>query len=295
MSSKWRHFWGTVTIVAIVGGTIYAIKKSKDAEKTEGEEISLEEAKDIVARGQINEEVDAPKVRRLVATSAIPYAGDTVINADTIIRGDIVESVANHDVLSDEEEEDEEILEEDEPTEEDGELRYDPNSKEALNQYIRMELAEWRPLEDSHQTMVKLFDFPFRPMNDGDDILRSQIADFRAQFFGTDSRWANEVTIADIILHYARAAEFNCGESVKYWVEYFLDFNELDFTMSSHEIDEMIQRLNSHTYFNEERQTFGLFGLTRDSMDQAIRIANRNVDRSVTYEHEFNEFLKSCL
>jgi hypothetical protein len=51
---KAKHIFGTITIVAIIGGTIYAIKKSKDAKKSEGEEISLEEAKAIVANKQFD-------------------------------------------------------------------------------------------------------------------------------------------------------------------------------------------------------------------------------------------------
>jgi hypothetical protein len=178
---------------------------------------------------------------------------------------------------------------------EDIELRYDPNSRDARNQFIRMELAEWRPLEDNYQTLLRLFDFPFKPQNDGDELMATQVIDYRVRFFGFGSRWCKEVTVADIIMHYSRKAEFNCGENVRYWADYFLEFNELDFTKANHEIDEVLLRLNSHTYFNEERATFGLFGLTRECMDQAIRIANGNVDRSVTYEIEFNEFLKSCV
>src|SRR5205085_4452626 len=136
------------------------------------------------------------------------------------------------------------------------------------------------------QTLTNLFNFPFKPQNDGDHDLYTKVIDYRVQFFGFGSRWSKEVTIADVILYFARNAEFNVGESVRYWAEYFLEFNDLDFTQPSYIIDERLNELNSHTYFNEERATFGLFGLSRVAMDSAINIANRNIDRSVTYEIE---------
>lgn len=311
-----KHILGTVTILVIIGGTVYAIKKAKDQEKTEGEEISLAEAKKMVADRQVTGDFDEE-----FDTYFEKDKSNVVILDNNILPIDLVE-YSKEDVritarlynaleeLTEDEEEDYEDIDETiegpmiepgessayiKPIEEDEELRYEPNSKDARNQFIKMELAEWVPLEDTYATLLKLYEFPFKPQNDGDDMLRTQIIDFRAQFFGYGSKWTQEVTVADIIIHYAKAAEFNIGESVRYWVEYFLEFNELDFTQSSRHIDSVLNALNSHTYFNEERQTFGLFGLSRNYMDQAIKIANRNIDGSVTYEIEFNEFLKSCL
>jgi hypothetical protein len=296
---KLKHILGTVTIVAVIGGTIYAIKKSKDLKKSEGEAITLAEARRIVAEKDFDKsfektfgDKDLVEYSKADAEAALRiYKEVTTVEARPY----------SEESFDPEDEEEEEILMEDNinifqrDIEEADELRHEPNSKEARMQYIKMELAEWVPLEDNYQTLSNLFEFPFHPQNDGDEMLRTQIIDFKAHFFGHASRWTREVTYADIILHYARAAEFNNGESVKYWADYFLEFNELDFTQPSHHIDELIKALNSHTYFNEERQTFGLFGLTQQSMDQAIRIANLNIDRSVTYEIEFNEFLKSVL
>jgi hypothetical protein len=304
---KAKYIWGSLTIVTIIGGTIYAIKKSKDQKKVEEESISLEEAKAIVA----DKKFDKEYAKHFDNQSLVEYA-----KADVEATHDFIEGInkgnkivglkasqitIDYSEYEDEEETEEEIYEDIEGPqisehimEEVEELRYDPNSKEAREQYIKMELADWVPNEDACQTLNKLFNFPFVPQNDGDNILRTQIIDFKVQFFGFGSKWTKEVTIADVILHYARAAEFNCGESVKYWAEYFLEYNDLYHGYSSNTIDESLRALNAHTYFNEERATFGLFGLTRESMESAIKTANRNIDRSVTYEIEFNEFLKSC-
>lgn len=318
---------GTVTIIVVLGGCIYAIKKSMDAKKAEENSISVEEAKaemEAIRKSKSNQEAE-----ELAEELADIYGHRTRTVSDeqlaenrkqwTSLKSEDIENrnyepsedydrfypendgvdentegpKINDGVAFDEDELDIPLSET--MTEEDMTLRHDPNSREARQQFIKMELAEWAPLEDTYQTMLNLFEFPFNPINDGDYDLKTRIIDHRVHFFGFGSRWCKEVSYADVILHYARAAQFNCDETVKYWVEYFLDFNEIDFDTPSRRIDDLLERLNSHTYFNEERATFGLFGLTRNGMEQAIKIANRNVDRSVTYEIEFNEFLKSCI
>jgi hypothetical protein len=300
---KIKYILGTVTVLTIVGGTIYAIKKSKDLERTEGEAISLEEAKSIVKEREIYDR----QSERIRTSYSTPFVDDEIVSKPIIgVKKLDIDNVLDDYAEYEEDYEDEEeetvldhididILLQETITEEDKTLRYEPSSRDARNQYIRMELAEWSPSEETYAIMLKLFDFPFQPQNDGDDFLRTNIIDYRVQFFGWGSKWAKEVSYADVILHYAKAAQYNCDESVKYWLEYFLEFNDIQFGYSSQTIDEVLKSLNAHTYFNEERQTFGLFGLTRQSMDNAFKIANRNIDRSVTYEIEFNEFLKSCL
>lgn len=312
---NWKHVLGTVTIVTIVGGTIYAIKKSYDAKKEAETAISLEEAKAIVKSAK---ELEAKREEQMAENAEdfeemIEDMKD-VASYNRSFMKDEEPSIVVKTKQQYEEELDQDFNEEEEEKfstladedfmyigehninpKEDLELRFEPNSVEAKHQYIRMELADWNPTDFAYRTLLKLFDFPFKPQNDGDEILRTQIIDFKVQFFGFGSRWVKDITIADIILHYARAAEFNCGESVRYWVEYFFDFNGFHDELTSQQIDHLLKYHNSHSFFNEETQTFGLFGLTRESMDQAIAIAGRNVDNSVTYEIEFNEFLKSAI
>jgi hypothetical protein len=304
---------GTVTIIAIVGGTIYSIKKSRDAKKQEEQEITVAEAKEIVKERKF-EEAYAEKFDDTIHFTVEPFNVDGISTSfethDMEHFGDDVREMAEHNRSfmppQYDEDEEEEIIEgpvineQDDNdigvfTEEDRKLRHEPSSMDALKQYKRMELAELAQNSDVYQTMLRLYDFPFQPTNDGDDLLRTQIIDYRVQFFGFGSRWAQKVTFADVIMHYARLAQFNCDETIGYWISYFLEFNDLYYAYSSNTIDATINTLNAHQYFNDERQTFGLFGLTRNGMDQAIKLANRNIDSSVTYEIEFNEFLASCL
>lgn len=339
---KLSHIMGTVTIIAIVGGTIYAIKKHKDLEKSKGEEISLAEAREIVAKEESNREDEIHFTVGPIVVDGIPTSFELddvkeltendisqldrtrqkhVLNGGSMeeveelteeemeILKDGVREMAswNRSFMPDDEEEDYEEIEGpiiDEEIddsvigrfkEEDRTLRCEPSSIDALKQYKRMELADLGYNSEVYQTMLRLFDFPFEPQNDGDHMLLTQIIDYRVQFFGFGSKWAKEVTFAEVILHYAKSAQFNCDETVEYWVNYFLEFNDLYYQYSSGVLDAAINTLNAHQYFNEERQTFGLFGLTRQYMDQAIKNASRNFDNSVTYEIEFQEFLKSVL
>jgi len=312
MSINWRYVMGTVTIVVIVGGTIYAIKKSKDMKKLEGEEITLEQAmaevearrlKDMAkenVREEFNEMMDdihdtAGWNRSFMGDDEykkhIKYAeADIKVTQEAYVR--ISEESEDEDLEDDVEDiENDEYI--DKHEEVDGELRHDPNSRDAREQFIKMELAEWRPLDDAYQTIRNLFEFPFLPENDGDHDLLTRIIDHRVQFFGFGSKWAKEVTFADVVLYFARQAEFQCGESISHWAEYFLDLNNLSHELPDSEVEDSIEALNNHTYYNVETNTYGLFGLSQHYMDQAVNVAGMNIDTSVTYDIEFNEFLKS--
>lgn len=316
MSPKWNYILGATTIVVIIGGTIYAIKKSRDIEKAEEEAITLEEAAIIVARERgEHEDIHFKADIEVINNEPKPIKAIKRSEMENLPEEDFDESDLSDDDIG----EDEPMYEDPkkpyiprenhtvEPLKdfwwyeegidpkEDKELRHDPNSIEAKHQFIRMELADWDHEQDVYRIMLQLFEFPFIPTTDGDELLRTQIIDYKVQFFGFGSKWCREVSYADIIFHYARSAAYNCGEHLPYWVEYFLSFIEIEAESEEEHFDTMLMRLNSHSYFNEERQTYGLFGLTRESHDQAIRIANMNLDRSVTYEIEFNEFLKSCI
>ena len=319
MKIKWSYVFGTITIVAIVGGTAYAIKKSYDQSKIDEQAISVEEAKDMVKKQKEQEEVvhyemdidtnditnDKEVVRKIVQAFSEDEIEDYIDELEDEDEEEVDVNDPNYDPLGKPEIEpiqytveplnDFNYFEDGIDPKEDKTLRHDPNSRDAKYQYIRMELADWDPMHTIYRIMIQMFEYPFVPTNVGDENLRARIIDHKAQFFGLSSRWVNEVSYADVIFHYARCAEFECNESVQYWVEYFLDFVELDWDSTSEQMDRIVLRLNNHSYFNEERQTFGLFGLTRDAMDQAIIIANMNYDRSVTYEIEFNEFLKSIV
>lgn len=180
-------------------------------------------------------------------------------------------------------------------TEEDKILRHDPNSQKALQQYMKMELAEWMPLENNYQTLLKLFHHEFHPLNEGDKQLHGNLADRRAEFFGPKSKWTNKVTFADIILHFARSTEFHIGEDIRFWVNHLLEFNDFFDAMTDEEVETIIHEMNTHTYYHKPTNTFGLFGLTSIQINEADNIAKNSIGRQLTYNIEYNEFLKGCM
>lgn len=323
MNAKWRYILGTVTIVSIVGGTIYAIKKSKEVEKAEENAISIDEAREIVKQSKTEEALESSDVVVDVVIKEDELSEEEITTQQTTaaLEGHIpdrkieVLSKRDYDALLDEEQDehpdvDERIegpkftveplrdfmyVEEGIDPKEDKTLRYHPDSVEAKHQFIRMELAEWEPMSDVYRILLQLFEVPFIPNSDGDEMLGTKVIDYKVHFYGFNSRWNKEVSYGDIVMHYARLAEFNCGETVAYWTEHFLYSAGFEWDMSEQQIDTLVMRLNSHSHRNPKRDTFGLFGIASEYMDEAIKIANRNADRSVTYDIEFNEFLKSCM
>lgn len=307
MASKWNYIFGAITIGVIVGGTIYAIKKSKDVEKLEEEAITLEEARAIVAANKSDEDEeihfisDIEEVEKVSTVKAVK-----AIKASEYVEEEYEEEEDDNDGIDENIEGpkfsvtpliDFRYFEDGINPKEDKTLRFDPNSPEARHQFIRMELSEWGEeyTNPAYRMMIVLCEMPFIPTNPGDELLRTQIIDYKVQFFGWDSRWNKEISFADVIFHYARVAEFNCGESVRFWCEYMFDHFEIDEDSTSHDIETVLMHMCNHTYFNQDTQTFGLFGLTRQQMDEAIRIANRTPGRTLTFEIEFQEFLKSCV
>jgi hypothetical protein len=175
-------------------------------------------------------------------------------------------------------------------------LRYDANSVEAREQFINMELAVLGRDNDTRDVVGMLYDHPFNPIADEDLNLRTRLMDHRIKFFGENSKWINEITFGDVIMYYGKAAEYNCGEDVRNWVDYFLtcaDINNV--TLTSEEFSDVIDQLNKHTFYNNDMQCHGLFGLTSFQMTEAIRVAQGRVDKLVTYDIEFHNFITGVI
>lgn len=262
---------GIITITAIVGGSAYCIKKYLDAKKSEGE-ITLAEAR---------MEVEARKSTMKVAKDF----GMTDEEVEEIINPEVEQSYDFYADIPWTTPFSETI------TEEDKELRFERNSIQARDQFIKMELAELVPSSRDYQKMKRLYDFPFTPTNSGDEALYSKIRDYRAEFFGDDSVWIDIITMADVITHFARLTDYNVGGGVATWIDRFLYTAGFDETQSSMHFEIIIEKLNAHEFQNEEltQENYTLFGVNNDDMINAWRW----VEDSMTYEIEFNTFLQS--
>lgn len=334
MRVNWGYVVGFATIAGVLGVSAYAVILHRKERREHDHSISVEEARSIVEETKhysipqdlsetlkpVMTEEDGSKLGDLIngVGASISYSDDVFIRehlADITSYGDMTtHSVMARPIKEVEEENEREDLEqmeeelrektlEQEPIlledEGEGKLRYDPNSDEALLQFMRMELAEWAPYEEIYKTLEFLYDVPFEPKVDGDIALHSTLVDYRGEFFGPASRWAINVPFTDMILHYARLADYNLGGGIRYWVGHFLGGNRMNITdMPDHQIEYMILLMNKHDFYYEEggKTSYGFFSLDKGSFDNAVRVARDNtMDHELTYDIEFNEFISKSI
>lgn len=263
MKEKTSYILGALTISAVVGITVYSIIEYKKLANQQEGAISVDQAQRELEDFEnltIEERYDS---------------GDT-----DGLRENMLE------IGIDEYENPQEFTEEDEV------LKHDPNSQEALEQFIAMNLAEWAPGSETYDTLVYLFTFPFAPRTEGDELLRLGLINDRMDFFGEESKWNNRVTYADVILHFAREIMFNVDGSIGFWVDLLLENVGITQFTSSATVDYILKELNNHTYMNDDTGMYGLFGLDDDGIDEAYVTADKQVNTDITYEIQFNEFLK---
>ena len=263
MKEKTRYILGAVTMTAVLGFTAYAVYEYKKVSKQMEEAITIDQAQKEVEDAE-DKEIE-----------------ERYNNGETDgLREEMVE------IGLDEYENPTPIRKEDE------ELRHDPNSREARDQFIKMKIAEWSPGDEAHDLLMYLFTFPFTPTNEDDKLLRKVLMYNREEFFGPDSKWNSRITWADVILHYAESLEFNLGESINHWTEYMLDNMGINVIMSSESLDRLLSDLANHSFYNEDTNRFGLFGLNDDELDNAYLIADDQVEPGLTFDIQFNELLK---
>lgn len=318
-----KQLLGGATIVIILGGTAYAIYKYKKMEKAAEGVIDLHEAREIVAN---HEEINTQREEAMYEESEsfdemIDDCRDEASYNASFTRGteefvstkdgdikikhidEFVATTPDADLPYEPDKEfhysdipDLQTPEAETMTEEDKVLKYEPNSREARSQFIRMELAEWPASSQPYHRMLDLFNEPFIPTNDGDRDLVDRIIDYKIEFFGPHSKWVNEVTIADLILYYAKRAEFNCGGTVSEWADRFLDTTSfLSSREGKYSHSETVELLTNHKFYNDNIRGFGLFGISKQAWDSAQQVAELNFDRSITFEIEFNEMIKEMM
>lgn len=289
-----KQFLGFVTVAVIIGGTVYCIKKYKESEQTDGEVITLAEARDIVKAGepprQRYTEAEVDELIRNAKLKSAPIEDLDDIQSDA--RAEAAITSFEQSLLTADEIEalrDEAEFRECE-IKEDNKLRHDPNSLEARGQFLCMELAEWADGDYTKERMFYIFNQPFIPNTQTDSNTHSQIQDYKREFFG-GGRWVDEITIGDLIMHYARMTDYNVGRGVRYWVEHFLEVSDLEDSTPEQTVD-IVDALNEHRYYSEAQDSYGLFGLTEFQIEDARDFALRSIDRTLTFDIQYNEFLK---
>lgn len=119
-------------------------------------------------------------------------------------------------------------------------LRYDPNSKEALEQYHSMLLANFDDHSGTYRLVRRMFDIKVQLGTETDPraTLMSNIEDMRVEFFGRDSVYVedNMPTLGEIIVYLSSKADYDMGLGQEYWSNYWLELNHIFEPISSYDL-----------------------------------------------------------
>lgn len=149
---------------------------------------------------------------------------------------------------------DEDYVEEEREVEE---MRHDPNSVTALEQYKDMRMADIRDPKLKAQLRV-LFEVPFEPNGEQDETIGMHIDDARGEFFG-EGRWVGERTFADLLLEMARLLNFDLDWSIERAVKMMLHKLDIRPMDGLDTLVNIMDRVQDHAY--ETERGYGMFGL----------------------------------
>lgn len=151
-------------------------------------------------------------------------------------------------------------------------LRYDPNSKEALEQYHSMLLANFDDHGGTYRLVRRMFEVPVQLGTDTDPraTLLSNIEDQRIEFFGRNSVYSGDVmpTLGEILVYLSTKADYDMGLGQEYWCELWLNLNHIVEPISAYDLklfgkaieeDSIQETIDGTTYV-------GLFRLALDDM-----------------------------
>lgn len=179
---------------------------------------------------------------------------------------------------------DEEVF--DEEIDEDVEqLRYEPNSPEALQQYINMRLAEFDSTSEFRSTMVRLFEVPFVPTNDDDHNLIGNIQDRKEEFFG-DSDHIYNTTIGDLLEFWAFQTDFDINGGIEIHLQGYLSQLGLWTGMGVGAMDTVVNDLVNHRIKINGKN--GMFAIGEQEYLEAANNPNVNIK---SFRAQYNVFL----
>ena len=171
------------------------------------------------------------------------------------------------------------------------ELRYAPNSQEALDQFKGMNLAEFDTIRPAKDIMMRLYNQLYVSGSRQDRMVWEYLVDERVQFFGDDCEWNEYPTWADLILHYARLIDFDIDGGVEYWTNVILDNLGLEPNMSDTRLGNTLGMVSRHQFTGPNG--FGIFGLN-DELYQKV-LDKSMLGDPITFFKEYNAFLESKL
>ena len=151
-------------------------------------------------------------------------------------------------------------------------LRYDPNSKEALEQYHSMLLANFDDHGATYRLVRRMFDIPVQLGTDTDPraTLLSNIQDQRIEFFGRDSIYSEDEmpTLGEIFVYLSTKADYDMGLGQEYWCDLWLNLNHIMEPISAYDLklfgksveqDNIEETIDGQTFY-------GIFRLSEESI-----------------------------
>lgn len=173
-------------------------------------------------------------------------------------------------------------------------LRHDPNSKEAMAQYKLMILSDYESVADSYDTLQRLWDYSFVPINPRDAIVNDHIFEERARFFGDDSKFVKDdfATMAELFIFWVNKLSWDYDVDIAETMQEVLTLAELDPTIGETDLSDILSSLEAHNYVSKSGR-YGLFGLTLDDFNEDIKnypgvIIETNSD--IGFDMEYNVF-----
>ena len=289
-----RQLTKTLVGVVITSASVFSLYKLYKTVKKVRLELAAEQA---VADIQIETKVRVKEdLEELLESDLDPFEDDE----ERYIRAeiDILAMDPEHnpafifeDDLSDETPfiEEEEYLKEEKEVEE---LRFPPNSKEALDQFINMKLAEFEKGSELEKILVRLFTIPFRPTNPSDKATWDLLVEERREFFGPSSH-NNNVTIAELILYYANYLDFDLSGGIASWTAQLVYNLELSSGIGSATLDSLVDSLTRHILTNDNG--YGMFSLNDEEYHDMLNDGSNRATTYVTFMMQYNTYLKKCM
>lgn len=169
------------------------------------------------------------------------------------------------------------------------ELRFPPNSKEALNQYRHMRMAEFSPISETTKVMWKLWEHKFQPVTKADKQIYTYIIDERREFFGETSTNATEATAAEFILYFARMTDFDIDGGIEYWSTEFLANLDIKPSDGDATIFKTLDSLYRHILVGPNG--FGMFALTTEQYQRMLHSVNNSANKYLHFLAQYHEYL----
>lgn len=187
----------------------------------------------------------------------------------------------------DDDEDEEDYIEEEKEVEE---LRFPPNSKEALEQYINMTLAEFQKGEEAFLIFRRLYNHKYRPKNQRDMVIYDYLVQDRVAFFGPDSVHNTEVSFAELLLYFAKYCDFDLDGGVNSWGRQFLYNLDLRSNMGEIALDRTIEDVVRHSFVGHNG--YGIFGLRDEEYRNILSEVSNSTVNYMTFTAQYNMFLK---